>query len=630
VLKSIDARKSRLKKSTPLRSARGAGIIGVSLIVGLIILPTLAIFSFEMSRMFLAKQQLQNATDAAVLAATAQLASSNNSSPTTAHTNAMAAALTIFQQNSVLGGQLSTSSIVANASDLTPAPGEALIYFQFIDPVTKLPVPISSPNGKIINLQSAYCAYLAFGNYLGYLSSMGKYFGLNNFTVDAISKGAVPILDVEICFDVSGSMDDETNVTFVRRTWDASLGKLQYTRPNAPTSTGKAEGTIFNILQPAPIGTSLNGNFPQLYDQSDYSNYGNPLEFTWDTGTTAHPDNLRSLGGYPDAGQPPGNYPPGPPDNGLGDYTDVVVNLDGNAHFGGITIGAYSFPDLPTLVEAARGNLENNGVFNSSKANTTVSVTPKAGYQAAYLNAMVPLLQPIANSQAATLLFANILNTDTDCHFALIAFGEVIGTSGSPNIVIVGGNSYENVWNIDQGNLQGTVGPYGAAVNYPMPLIPLNPALAQTNYGTVTSAIQSTVALGGTNISAAINQAVTDLQANGRQGSVKAIILFTDGEPTDPTDPATGAALARAAAVNASNAGYPVYTIGLAQIPQIEPSEIAILNDTNPNPTTGGIAAISGHGATFDLVTDSSQLSLTFEKIARRLVELVATNSGDY
>src|SRR5271168_1029592 len=133
VLKSIDARKSRLKKSTPLRSARGAGIIGVSLIVGLIILPTLAIFSFEMSRMFLAKQQLQNATDAAVLAATAQLASSNNSSPTTAHTNAMAAALTIFQQNSVLGGQLSTSSIVANASDLTPAPGEALIYFQFID-----------------------------------------------------------------------------------------------------------------------------------------------------------------------------------------------------------------------------------------------------------------------------------------------------------------------------------------------------------------------------------------------------------------------------------------------------------------------------------------------------------------
>jgi hypothetical protein len=628
VLKSRRLTKALHEKKS-IRSARGAGIIAMSLLCGMVIMPTLAIFSFEMSRMFLAKQQLQNASDAAVLAATAQLASSNNTNPTTAHTNAIAAALTIFQQNDILGVQLATSSTVPAASDLTPVPGEALLFFTFIDPVTKLVVPISSPNGKIINLQSAYCANFAFGNYLGLLASYSKYIGINNFTVDAIAKGAVPILDVEVCFDVSGSMDDETNVTFVRRAWDASLtspithtaGEIVYPLPSAPTPSGLAQGTIFNILLPAPTGISLNGNFPQLFDQSSQGSATFPLTFTGDVGNPlrAYPDT------WPDAGKPPGNYPPGPADNGQGDYTDVVVNLDGNVHFGGITIGAYSFPDINTLVEASRGNLENSSVFNSSKANTSVSVTPKPGYQAAYFAAIVPLLQPIANSQAATLLFANILNTDTDCHFALVAFDQAIGVppGSTGDVVQVAGNSYENVWNLDQFE------PYGAMVNYPLPLIPLNPALAQTNYSSFGTAIQSTVALGGTDIGAAISQAVTDLQTNGRPGSVKAIILFTDGEPTYPTD-AAGQANARAAAVQASNAGYPVYTIGLAQIPAIEPSEIAILNDTNSNPTTGGIAAISGHGATFDLVTDSSQLSVTFEKIARRLVELVSSNSGDY
>jgi hypothetical protein len=607
-------------------------------------MPTLAIFTFEMSRMFLAKQQLQNASDAAVLAATAQLAGSNDNNPTSAHTDAIAAAVKIFQQNVVLGAQLTTSSTVTAASDLTPVVGEALLFFTFIDPVTKQVVPISSANGKIINLQAAYCTNLAFGNYMGFLSSMGKYFGVNNFTVDAISKGAVPILDIEICYDVSGSMDDQTPVTFVLRQWDKTLtalgggsGRVTYTIPLV-SSTGTAEGLIFNILQPPPIGTSLNAVYPQLFEETSlYNTYGQNLAFTGDLGS-----NLRSLGGWTptpngeggDAGQPPGNVGgslyTSPNGNNPPNYTDEVVNIDGNTHFSGKVIttaqGTFNFPDLATLVEAARGNLENSTVFNNSKANTSVSVTPKVGYMAAYFTAAAPLLQPIANSQAATLLFANILNTDTDCHFGLIAFDDVIGTAGSPFVVVSGGNSYEQ-WNTIDLNE-----PYGQMFNYSLPLIPLNPILAQTNYSSVTSGIQSTVAMGGTNISAALHQAVLDLQANGRQGSVKAIILFTDGEPTDPlpNDPAGNAQLARQEAVIASNAGIPIYTIGLAQIPQIQPAEIAILNDTDPNPTTGGIAAISGHGATFDLVTDSSQLSLTFEKIARRLVELVSSSSGDY
>ncbi|MGK3850853.1 hypothetical protein ABI057_15820, partial [Enterococcus faecium] len=67
----------------------------------------------------------------------------------------------------------------------------------------------------------------------------------------------------------------------------------------------------------------------------------------------------------------------------------------------------------------------------------------------------------------------------------------------------------------------------------------------------------------------------------------------------------------------------PIYTIGLAQVPAIIPGETAILNDTNSNQTNGGIAAIAGNGGKFWLVTSNANLRLTFENLARQLVQLV-------
>ena len=97
--------------------------------------------------------------------------------------------------------------------------------------------------------------------------------------------------------------------------------------------------------------------------------------------------------------------------------------------------------------------------------------------------------------------------------------------------------------------------------------------------------------------------------------------MFTDGQPTaGGSDPF---AYARLAATHARDAGIPVYCIGLATNPTIAINETAILNDTNSNPTSGGIAAISGQGALYYQVTNSTQLRATFEKIARHLVQLV-------
>jgi hypothetical protein len=563
-------------------------------------LPLLGVFSFEIARLCLAKQQLQNATDAGALAAAATLASSDNTDPTSAHTNSMQTGLQIFKQNFVLGQPLNNSIIVSSSGALACTVGQSKLFFEFINPITGAVEPISSQTAKVVRISSSSGCPLAFGRFLG----------INFFNVTALSNGAVPKLDLVLCFDVSGSMDDQTPVTCVERMWDPTIhgGSIVYGSVNG--NNGPMQGTIFNILQPADTGSSLNGLQPQLLSES----YWNAQTYFSEYLAAYYGvQGLRSLGGYPDQGKPPGNYPPGtaPTWAGYNAFTDLVVNIDGNTTFGGFSYNGYSFPNVATLVEAARGNLENSSVFTSSKANTSVSVSPKSGYQQAYLQAAAQVVQPMQDAQAAALLFTNILYTDADTHFGLVAFDSNVGSATG---------STETWWNIDQD------APYGAQAGFPLPLVSLNPAVGANNYATENSSISSLVAMGSTNIGASLDAAVKNLQANGRTGSVKAIVLFTDGEPTLPSGPldvSNPDNNARLAAVEANSAGIPIYTVGLAQNPAIVPGETAMLNDTNSNPSSGGIAAIAGHGGTFNLVTNSKLLRESFEKIARHLVQLI-------
>ncbi|HEY9679546.1 MAG TPA: vWA domain-containing protein [Drouetiella sp.] len=578
------------------RSARGQSMVTLVMVVGLMTIPLLGIFTFEIGRLHLAKQQLQNASDAAALAAVATLASEDNVNPSAAHTDAMQTALDIFKRNFVLGTQLNSTSIVGS-SNITPQDGSANIFFEFVNPLTGKVEPITNPNAKIVRVYSNFSALTAFG----------KFIGINHLTVDAISKGAVPQLDIIFCFDVSGSMDDQTPVTFVKRKWDQN--KIVY--DVATSTSGRAEGKIYDVVKPGETGTSLNGAEPQLLEMAYWNSN---LQFTEALASEAGVPGLRSLNGYPDQGKPPGNCPPGaaPTWDGYNAFTDVVVNIDGNTTFGGFTYNGFKFPDRATLVEAARGNLENQTVYMQSKAYTAVNVSPQAGYQNAYQQAAAAVLQPIKDAKDASTMFTDIINTDTDCHFGFVAFDGEVGNAS---------NSTEDWFSLDQDT------PYGPVKSYALPAVPLDPTPGNTNYSVVNNAISSCVALGSTNIGAAIDKAVKDLKTNARPGSVKAIVLFTDGEPTVPSGPLDSDPLtnARKAAIEARDAGIPVYTIGLAQNQAIVAGETAILNDTNADPANGGIAGIAGHGGTFNLVTNSSQLRKTFEKIARHLVELVAS-----
>lgn len=583
------------------RGAGGMMMVAIAFLA-LNVLALTGLFAFEVGRANLAQQQLQNVVDAAALAAVATLASTDNTDPRTAHNNAIQTALNLFKQNIVMGAQLSRTTVVGTPYNNPPA-GNATLYFEFLHPITRAVEPITSPNGKIVRV---------YGD-LGVMPAFARFVGQGQFAVHSVSHGAVPKLDLVICFDISGSMDDQTPVTIRKRRWvPPPRSQIDYQVP-----TGAMYGTngkIFDIMQPGPNGTSLNATPPHILS---LANRLGGLFFSEVLAARYRIQGLRSGSIYPEAGLPPGNCPPGTAfawDN-QPVFTDMVVNLDNRTTFSGITVNGYSFPDIATLIEASRGNLESVSVFNSSKANTSVIRTsPRAGYKAAYFEAAKQLLQPLNDAKVACQNFIIMMNTNTDAHFGLVAFDQGIGSSPLDT---------EARRDIDDNQFDPRY-PYGNLVNYPRPLVPLDPRSGVSGYADVNNALSSCVPIGGTNLGVAINAAVTELTSRQRPGAMRAIVLFTDGHPSQgmPLNPDPWMN-ARNAAVVARNAGIPVFTIGLAQDPIVVPGEVAILNDTNPDPSSGGIAAISAHGATFNLVTNSSQLKRTFEKIARCLVEIV-------
>lgn len=585
----MEKRGSRSKK---IRTRTGASVIMLITLLALFILPVFAIFAFEVSRSVLAAQMLKNATDAAALAAVATLASGDIKDPLLAQENAKKVALNIYKQNTVLG-QLLTDSAISPTKDTNPAALHSDLFFEFLDPVSKKALPAGDPNGKVVRLSVAY----------GMIPAFGKFLGVNKQIVKVASHGAVPQLDVVVCFDVSGSIDDETRITLVKRQWDPIQQKIVY---NAPTGTTTNHGSIRTICKPPVTGTGFDAAAPM-----SLSSVGGNLEFSEYVAKQQNAKGMRSNSVFPEAGQAPGNFYGAPTfDNRKGIFTDLVINLDNNDTFAGFTsTNGFSFPDINTMVEAARGNLENDNVKLSSKADTSVNVAARPGYQAEYFREAQLHLQPIQDAKDAVQIFCQIINNNADAHFSLVAFDHMVGTSATTT---------EARQALDDST------PYGGTIQVPVPLITLDKADNATKYNEVLNALPPCVAKGNTNIGLAIKTAVDQIKANGRTNAVKAIILFTDGQPTSGTPLANDPwANARKAAVLAQQAGVPVYTIGLATNAALIPGQTSILNDTNPDAASGGIAAISGQGAIYHQVTDSKKLREAFQKVARHLVQLV-------
>lgn len=583
---------------TKQRSSRGVSLITLALVIGVFVALPLGLLVFEIHRAELARQQLRAVCESAALGAAATLAGSDIQNTVAAQTNAMSSALSLFRSNSIIGCPLNNAYLAQSMNTIPPVRSGNL-YVQFLDPNNNMQVVnLGDPRGKIVKVTGTFTLLPSFGSYLH----------IGAVPIVSTASGGVPTLDVVLCFDLSGSIDDQTPVTFVRRQWDPTNNKIAYNISNAragsPAGT-HANGKLYDVLGPPSTGSRTNAVPPQWLSSSNQSDHRYKLSFSEDGAASG-------LRGSPNAGSPPGNCPPGnAPIGDLYTYTDLVTNIDGHNVFGGISSNGFDFPNIATLTEAARGNLENSTVFNTSKAYLTLTnITPQVGYKAEYLRLAALQLHPIIDAQQAADSFLNIINTNTDAHFGFVAFADDTGTGPTSTVT--------------QSNVDATYSSGGQA-QFPLPQVKLNQTPATTNYNTIKTLLPKTGANTATNIGDALNEAVLQFNSSSsRKGSKKAIVLFTDGQPTvggplnsDPW------ANARAAAVIAKGKGIPVYTIGLAQNPEIVPSETAILNDTNSNPSSGGIAAIAGNGGQFYIVTDVNNLRFTFENVARHLSQLV-------
>jgi len=213
-----------MSKSVPrARREKGQSVLVLSALIGLIIIPLIGIFAFEVSRYQHGVQQLQSNCDSAALAGAAMLVTSTHQKPTAQErllrfNEAKQAAANAFKStfqrtnsllNDVLGSTLKTATDVGGGSVfMKPNPGDCTYKVEAVNPGTGQPVDPTDPTAKAIRFTAVFTGKPAFSKFLGLLS---------NVPLNSHATAGVPVLDVVVCADISGSMDDSTRVSFVNR-----------------------------------------------------------------------------------------------------------------------------------------------------------------------------------------------------------------------------------------------------------------------------------------------------------------------------------------------------------------------------------------------------------------------------
>ena len=604
-----------------------------------VILPA-GLLAFELARYNLLAQELSNVTDAAALAGSAAMVSAPRAlSLPRIHDLAIESALITFEQNSVGSTKFSPKNVTLHANSLTSEPPnqpyQAALNVALLDNQDQLQA-IGSNLVKKLRVHSLYKDKPAFACFLNLNPTM---------LVSATADGGLPKLDVFICFDASGSMDDQTEVSLLRRYWNANERMVDYKR--------LATGTIYNLFKPPPTGTALNAFWPQNLSYGSYGGQdanGSPWVFSEGSQATAvkmnrlrcaktprlaannlpfaKPDNTLS-----EQGQPPGNYDPQKPENPQGNgvvpdanptgYTDLIVKAQNTA--------GYVYPNLATCLEASRGNLESKKAFDQSRGgeNTRINpdlqgVTPKAGYYVNYWTQVQQAAQPISDVRNIVLSFVDSVNQSADAHFGVDVFSDTAGENPG------------DYWKATPHKIDINYASGGRDL-FPLPLINLDQS--SNRYPEVVSAFQGTSvgnidgvpdnhrlaigATGKTNIAAALHVAIDQLADHGKSRNLakKAIVLFTDGVANEPFDIYSANSAVMKEAQRACQAGIPIYTIGFSQNNDVKPLEDKLLGD-GKHGSGMGIAYASGNHATYTSVQTTRDLKDCFQTIARSLVVL--------
>ena len=121
-------------------------------IIATTIILVLGLFSFEVGRMAIARDQLQSTTESVALAGAAALAGSTDADITLSQQKAVEAAKQVFRANDIFGNSLSGA---LEASGV-PSENQAFLSFRFLDPSNNEPVQAGDPRGKALEVTSVY------------------------------------------------------------------------------------------------------------------------------------------------------------------------------------------------------------------------------------------------------------------------------------------------------------------------------------------------------------------------------------------------------------------------------------------------------------------------------------------
>jgi len=261
-------------KNVALQSRDNCGQAMIGLCLALfLVLGILGFFVYDMNRMQMAQRQLTVICDAAAMAGSAILSSqdlsygdANQDQIYTAQTAAAQYAKNMFCAGAILGTRLydpnamsSGQRIAVNSVDsgsalMSVAANKVNVWIQLASPsqnnATYLP---GNVQGRAFFIKAAY----------GYVPSLSALGIVSSLAVPAQSNASTQLLNVIMVFDCSGSMDDNTRVSFVERIWDNTQNKYNYQLAGNPGANNQLwQYTGLNYAA-APNGTAVNVLPPQ-------------------------------------------------------------------------------------------------------------------------------------------------------------------------------------------------------------------------------------------------------------------------------------------------------------------------------------------------------------------------------
>lgn len=324
---------------------------------------------------------------------------------------------------------------------------------------------------------------------------------------------------------------------------------------------------------------------------------------------------------------------------------------------------SFTFPSLGAVIEAARGNLDSMANFNGAllnRGNTNGWAYPAAGqigrpWQKAYMRLASLHSQPIATAlDGAQEGFFKKIDGLADTRFGLVGFSASTGLTMPPTALNCNTQYMQNDFRAPYGtwgypNCQtrwysdGSTASYNSMYSAPgfrMPRTPLRYSDSQTtslsnvtnlNYHRLNATCNGLFngrPLGQTDTAEALATArkmfnnppgydVATLPSS-RKASRRAIIFFTDGQPTGGISSAEASAT-QGEATQCASQGIAIYAIGLNVTgnPVMTANQRAFLGDD----TAGGICKLASNGGKFFPVSIASDVKKAFTAVARRLTQ---------